>query len=71
MRRTPSPAPCWCCTWAAWTRSRTCTGIHGHHLNHFEYVATDNEAQTIIAVTATNPDGSKTEYVSSDWKGPG
>jgi nitrate/TMAO reductase-like tetraheme cytochrome c subunit len=46
------------------------TGIHGHHLNNFEYVATDNEAQTIIAVTATNPDGSKTEYVSSDWKGP-
>jgi NapC/NirT cytochrome c family, N-terminal region len=46
------------------------SGIHGHHLNHFEYVATDNEAQTIIAVTATNPNGSKTEYVSSDWKGP-
>ncbi len=46
------------------------TGIHGHHLNNFEYVATDNEAQTIISVTATNPDGSKTEYVSSDWKGP-
>lgn len=46
------------------------SGIHGHHLNNFEYVATDNEAQTIIAVTATNPDGSKTEYVSSDWKGP-
>ena len=46
------------------------TGIHGHHLNHFEYVATDNDAQTILAVTATNPDGSKTEYVSSDAKGP-
>lgn len=46
------------------------TGIHGHHLNNFEYVATDSTLQTIIAVTATNPDGSKTEYVSSDWKGP-
>lgn len=46
------------------------SGIHGHHLNHFEYVATDAAAQTIIAVTATNPDGSKSEYVSSDWKGP-
>ena len=46
------------------------SGIHGHHLNNFEYVATDSDAQTIIAVTATNPDGSKTEYVSSDWKGP-
>lgn len=46
------------------------TGIHGHHLNNFEYVATDNEAQTILSVTATNPDGSKTTYVSSDVKGP-
>jgi nitrate/TMAO reductase-like tetraheme cytochrome c subunit len=46
------------------------TGIHGHHLNNFEYVATDNEAQTILAVTATNPDGSKSEYISSDVKGP-
>src|ERR1700733_7868726 len=46
------------------------TGIHGHHLNNFEYIATDNEAQTILAVTATNPDGSKSEYISSDAKGP-
>jgi nitrate/TMAO reductase-like tetraheme cytochrome c subunit len=46
------------------------SGIHGHHLNNFEYVATDNEAQTILSVTATNPDGSKTTYVSSDVKGP-
>jgi len=46
------------------------TGIHGHHLNNFEYVATDNTLQTILSVTATNPDGSKTEYVSSDAKGP-
>src|SRR6202044_3934934 len=46
------------------------SGIHGHHLNNFEYVATDNEAQTIIAVSKPNPDGSKTEYVSSDVTAP-
>ena len=46
------------------------SGIHGHHLNDFEYVATDNTLQTIVAVIATNPDGSKTEYVSSDHQGP-
>jgi nitrate/TMAO reductase-like tetraheme cytochrome c subunit len=46
------------------------TGIHGHHLNNFEYIATDNDAQTILSVTATNPDGSTTQYVSSDAKGP-
>ena len=46
------------------------SGIHGHHLNNFEYVATDNEAQTIIAVSAPNPDGTTAQYVSSDWKGP-
>jgi nitrate/TMAO reductase-like tetraheme cytochrome c subunit len=46
------------------------SGIHGHHLNNFEYVATDNEAQTIISVSKPNPDGTTTEYISSDWKGP-
>jgi nitrate/TMAO reductase-like tetraheme cytochrome c subunit len=46
------------------------SGIHGHHLNNFEYVATDNTLQTILSVTATNPDGSRTEYISSDAKGP-
>ncbi|HKO11178.1 MAG TPA: NapC/NirT family cytochrome c [Acidobacteriaceae bacterium] len=46
------------------------SGIHGHHLTNFEYVATDADAQTILSVSATNPDGSKTEYVSSDAKGP-
>ena len=46
------------------------SGIHGHHLNHFEYVATDDTLQTIIAVNAPNPDGTTTQYVSSDWKGP-
>ncbi|MHB1795022.1 MAG: cytochrome c3 family protein [Acidobacteriaceae bacterium] len=46
------------------------SGIHGHHLNHFEYVATDATDQTIISVKAHNADGSVTDYVSSDWKGP-
>ena len=46
------------------------TGIHGAHLNNFEYVATDPAAQTIIAVTRPNADGTKTQYVSSDWKKP-
>ena len=32
---------CWCCTWAEKTRSRACSGIHGVHLNHMEYIATD------------------------------
>jgi nitrate/TMAO reductase-like tetraheme cytochrome c subunit len=46
------------------------SGIHGHHLNDFEYVATDATDQTIIAVKAHNADGSVTEYVDSSWKGP-
>ena len=46
------------------------SGIHGHHLNDFEYVATDATDQTIISVKAHNADGSVTDYVSSDWKGP-
>ena len=46
------------------------SGIHGHHLDHYEYVATDSTYQTIIAVNKTNPDGSITQFVSSDWKGP-
>ena len=46
------------------------SGIHGHHLNDFEYVATDSSDQNIIAVKAHNADGSVTDYVSSDWKGP-
>jgi nitrate/TMAO reductase-like tetraheme cytochrome c subunit len=45
------------------------SGIHGAHLNNFSYVATDASAQTIIAVNKPNPDGSSTQYVSSDWKG--
>ena len=46
------------------------SGIHGHHLDNYEYVATDSTYQTIIAVSKKNPDGSVTQYVSSDWKGP-
>ena len=46
------------------------SGIHGAHLNHFEYVASDSGAQTILSVSRPNPDGTKTEYISSDVKGP-
>jgi nitrate/TMAO reductase-like tetraheme cytochrome c subunit len=46
------------------------SGIHGHHLDHYEYVATDDRDQTIIAVNKHNADGSVTQFVSSDWKGP-
>ncbi len=46
------------------------SGIHGHHLNHIEYVATDNTFQKIIAVYAPGPNGTQTEYVDSTWKGP-
>lgn len=46
------------------------SGIHGAHLNNFEYVATDEAAQTIIAVSKPNGDGTNMQYVSSDWKGP-
>jgi hypothetical protein len=46
------------------------SGIHGHHLDHYEYIATDATNQTIIAVNKRNPDGSITQFVSSDWKGP-
>ena len=46
------------------------SGIHGHHLNHIEYVATDNTFQKIIAVYAPGPNGAETEYVDSTWKGP-
>jgi len=46
------------------------SGIHGHHLANYEYIATDSTDQTIIAVNAPNPDGSVTQYLSTDWKGP-
>ncbi|MGA7524660.1 MAG: NapC/NirT family cytochrome c [Acidobacteriaceae bacterium] len=44
-------------------------GIHGAHLNGFEYVATDNTDQKIIEVSAPNGHGGRTEWVDSTWKG--
>jgi hypothetical protein len=46
------------------------SGIHGAHLSHLEYIATDSTNQTIPWITKTNDDGSVTEFVSSDAKGP-
>lgn len=46
------------------------SGIHGKHLGHIEYIAMDRERQQIPWVLKRNPDGSETEYVSSDAKGP-
>jgi len=46
------------------------SGIHGAHMGHIEYVATDSARQTISSVSKTNNDGSVTEYVSGDAKGP-
>ena len=38
------------------------TGIHGVHLGHIEYVATDNSRTTIPWVQKRNEDGSETEF---------
>jgi hypothetical protein len=46
------------------------SGIHGAHLAHIEYIATDSTHQTIPWVGKTNDDGSVTEFVSTDAKGP-
>ncbi len=46
------------------------SGIHGAHMGHIEYIATDSNRQTIPWVGKTNDDGSVTEFVSSDAKGP-
>jgi hypothetical protein len=46
------------------------SGIHGAHLNNFTYIATDSTNQKIIAVSKPNADGSVTQFVDSDWKGP-
>jgi nitrate/TMAO reductase-like tetraheme cytochrome c subunit len=46
------------------------SGIHGAHLGHIEYTATDNTNQTIPWVAKVNDDGSTTEFVSSDAKQP-
>jgi hypothetical protein len=47
------------------------SGIHGAHLGHIEYIATDSAHQTIPWVGKTNDDGSITEFVSSDAKATG
>lgn len=45
------------------------SGIHGAHMGHIEYVATDSTNQTIPWVGKTNDDGSITEFLS-DAKAP-
>ncbi len=40
------------------------SGIHGVHLGHIEYIATDPRLSNIPWVERTNPDGSKTVYSS-------
>ncbi len=44
-------------------------GIHGVHLGHIEYIATDSTRTTIPWVQRVNPDGTKTTYVSSALNG--
>ena len=44
------------------------SGIHGVHLSHIEYVATDATHQSILSVSKTNNDGSVTDFVSTDAK---
>jgi hypothetical protein len=46
------------------------SGIHGVHLGHIEYVATDPTRTTIPWVQRRNADGSETTFVSSTLKGP-
>jgi len=46
------------------------SGIHGAHLGRVEYIATDTTNRTIPWVAKENPDGSMTEYLSSDAKAP-
>jgi nitrate/TMAO reductase-like tetraheme cytochrome c subunit len=46
------------------------SGIHGAHLRHIEFIATDNTNQTIPWIATVNDDGSVREFVSSDTKTP-
>jgi nitrate/TMAO reductase-like tetraheme cytochrome c subunit len=46
------------------------SGIHGHHLENIQYTATDGENQTILSVDAPGPNGTTTEYISTDAKDP-
>jgi nitrate/TMAO reductase-like tetraheme cytochrome c subunit len=45
------------------------TGIHGAHLGHIEYIATDPARATVPWVERTNSDGSQTVYAASALKG--
>lgn len=45
------------------------SGIHGAHLGHIEFIATDPNRQTINWVGKRNDDGSTTEFISSDIRG--
>ena len=45
------------------------TGIHGVHLGHIEYITTDPTRTAIPWVERTNPDGTKTTYVTSALNG--
>jgi nitrate/TMAO reductase-like tetraheme cytochrome c subunit len=45
------------------------TGIHGVHLGHIEYIATDSTRTTIPWVERTYPDGSRTAFAASTLKG--
>jgi len=45
------------------------TGIHGVHLGHIEYIATDAGRQTIPWVQKRNPDGSETVFAASALNG--
>jgi nitrate/TMAO reductase-like tetraheme cytochrome c subunit len=45
------------------------TGIHGVHLGHIEYVATDPTRTTIPWVQKRNPDGSETVFATADAGG--
>ena len=45
------------------------TGIHGVHLGHIEYIATDPTRTTIPWVQRRNPDGSETVYAATALKG--
>jgi nitrate/TMAO reductase-like tetraheme cytochrome c subunit len=46
------------------------SGIHGAHLGQIEFIATDSTRQTINWVGKRGDDGSITEFISSDAKGP-
>jgi NapC/NirT cytochrome c family protein len=45
------------------------TGIHGVHLGHIEYIATDTARSTIPWVEKRNDDGSETVFAASALKG--